>query len=73
MQQFLLFEAKELLCGRSITTALEAVSLQHQMEVHAECSFYGVAYEIEVDSRFKEIANEVDMTIGISVSQTRKN
>ncbi len=68
----LALEAKELLCGRSITTALEAVSLQHQMEVHAECSFYGVAYEIEVDSRFKEIANEVDMTIGISVKPNQK-
>lgn len=68
----LALEAKELLCGRSLTTALEAVSLQHQMEVRAECSFYGVAYEIEVDSRFKEIANEIDMTIGISVKPNQK-
>lgn len=62
----LALESKELLCGRSLTTSLEAVSLQHQMEVRAECSFYGVAHEIEVESRFKEIDSEVNKICGIS-------
>lgn len=61
----LALEAKELLCGQSMTTALEAVSLQHQLEVKAECSFLGVAHEIEVEPRFEEIESEVNMTIGI--------
>lgn len=61
----LALEAKELLCGQSMTTALEAVSLQHQMEVHAECTFLGVAREIKVEPRFKEIASEVRKIIKI--------
>lgn len=61
----LVMEAKELLCGQSMTTALEAVSLQHQLEVKAECSFLGVAHEIEVKPRFTEIASEVEKTINI--------
>lgn len=61
----LALEAKELLCGQSMTTALEAVSLQHQLEVKAECSFLGVAHEIEVEPRFEEIESEVNMIIGI--------
>lgn len=62
----LALEAKEILHGRSMTTALEAVSIQHQMEVRAECSFYGVAYEIDTSKRFEEIDNEVNETISIS-------
>lgn len=62
----LALEAKEILHGNSITTALEAVSLQHQMEVQAECSFYGVAHEIKTVERFKEISREVDNIIRMS-------
>lgn len=61
----LALEAKELLCGQSMTTALEAVSLQHQLEAKAECSFLGVAHEIEVKSRFEGIKSEVNGIIGI--------
>ncbi len=61
----LALEAKELLCGQSMTTALEAVSLQHQLEVKAECSFLGVAHEIKVEPRFEEIESEVNRIIGI--------
>lgn len=61
----LALEAKELLRGQSMTTALEAVSLQHQLEVKAECSFLGVAHEIIVDPRFEEIGSEVYEIIDI--------
>lgn len=62
----LALEAKELLHGRSMTTALEAVSLQHQMEVRAECGFYGVAHDIKIEPRFKDITKDVDAIININ-------
>lgn len=62
----LVLEAKEILHGNAITTALEAVSLQYQMEVRSECSFYGIAHEIKTNERFKEISREVDNIIGMS-------
>lgn len=68
----LALEAKELLHGRSITTVLEAISIQHQAEVMAECSFYGVTHDIETDLRFAGIAEEVDDTIDISSKEKRK-
>lgn len=61
----LALEAKELLHSRSMTTALEALSLQHNMEVTAECSFYGVAQEIQTGPRFEEIAYETDKIVKI--------
>ncbi len=59
----LALEAKELLHGQSMTTALEALSCQHKMEVKAECSFYGVAHGIKVKARFDEIAKDVDVVV----------
>lgn len=59
----LALEAKELIHGRSMTTALEAVSLQHQLEVRAECCFYGVAHEIVTKQRFEDVSREVDEII----------
>ena len=64
----LALEAEELLHGRSMTTALEAVSLRHQMEVRAECCFYGVAHEINIEKRFEDIAREVDTIIKIKAN-----
>lgn len=54
----LALEASELLGFRTPTTALEATALRHQLEVKAECMFYGVAYNIDVKNRLKEIEME---------------
>lgn len=66
------FEAKELLHGKSMTTALEAIALQHQMEARAECCFLGVAHEIETDLRFKDISKEVNTIIKINDKPEQK-
>ena len=55
----LALEAKELLGCKTPTTALEALSLQHQAEVEAECMFYGVEYDFDVNSRIKDIKGEI--------------
>lgn len=57
----LALEAKELLGYKTPTTSLEAIALRHQLEVKAECMFYGVEYNIDVGNRLKEIEREVDM------------
>jgi len=55
----LALEAKELLGYKTPTTCLEAIALRHQLEVKAECMFYGVGYNIDMKKRFEEIAGEV--------------
>lgn len=55
----LALEAKELLACKTPTKALEAVALQHQAEVEAECRFYGVEYDFDIKSRIKDIKKEV--------------
>lgn len=55
----LALEAKEYLGHRTPTTSLEALALQHQLEVLAECSFYGVEYNMNVASRFADIEREL--------------
>lgn len=55
----LALEAKELLAGRTPTTTLEALAIQHDAEVKVESMFYGVDYNIDVKSRFREIEREV--------------
>lgn len=59
-------ELKELLHGKSMTTALEAIALQHQMEARAECCFLGVAHEIKTKLRFVDISKEVASIIKIN-------
>ncbi len=49
-------DALDLLVGRAVTSALEALSLKHQFEVLAECRFMGVRAEIDIGDRFAEIA-----------------
>jgi hypothetical protein len=51
--------AQELLGNRTPTTMLEALALKHQLEVLAECMFYGVEYNMDVKSRFDEIKRDV--------------
>jgi len=55
----LALEAKELLACKTPTTAMKALSLQHQAEVETECMFYGVEYDFDVKSRIKDIKKEV--------------
>jgi hypothetical protein len=55
----LAMEAQELLGNRTPTLSLEALALKHQLEVLAECMFYGVEYNMEVDSRLDDIEAEI--------------
>lgn len=55
----LALEAQEYLGHRTPTTSLEALALKHQLEVLAECMFYGVEYNMDVAGRFDEIEQEV--------------
>lgn len=55
----LALDAKEYLGHRTPTTSLEALALQHQLEVLAECRFYGVEHNMDVKSRFGEIEIEL--------------
>jgi hypothetical protein len=52
-------DAQELLGNRTPTTMLEALALKHQLEVLAECMFYGVEHNMDVKSRFDEIKRDV--------------
>lgn len=56
----LALEAKELLAGRTPTTALEALEVQHEAEIIAEGLFLGIEYNLNVKDRFKEITREVN-------------
>lgn len=56
----LALDAKEYLGHRTPTTSLEALALQHQLEVRAECSFYGIEHNMDVKSRFAEIEIELN-------------
>lgn len=55
----LALEAKNLLMYKTPTTCLEAIALRHKLEVKAECMFYGVEYNIDVQSRFRELEGEI--------------
>lgn len=48
-------DAFELLATRTPTMALDALSLKHQFEVLAECSFLGMRHHIELGARLREI------------------
>lgn len=68
----LALEAQELLGNKTPTTALEALSLKHQLEVSAECMFYGVEYNFDVKSRFQDIETEVRSIGSWFYSRTRR-
>lgn len=53
-------DAVELLNFKTPTTVLEAIALKHQLEVKAECLFYGVSYNINVTDRIKDLENEIN-------------
>jgi hypothetical protein len=56
-------EAREILGNRAPTTSLAALAVKHQLEVIAECLFYGVEYNKDVRDRFHDIKREV-LSIG---------
>jgi len=55
----LALEAQQILGNRTPTTALEAFAIRQQLEVIAECMFYGVEAHLNVKDRFQEIEKEV--------------
>ena len=61
----LALEAQELLANRTPTTALEALAVRHELEVTAECMFYGVEYNFDVRRRL-----EVSFPLGLRLSRT---
>ena len=56
----LALEAKELLAGKTPTTSLEALALQHKAEVVAESMFHGIEFHLDVKNRFRDIEKEVE-------------
>ncbi len=60
----LALEAQEYLGHCTPTTSLEALALKNNFEVMAECKFYGVEYNKDVDRRLAEIKREVK-SIGV--------
>lgn len=65
-------DAHELLGNLTPTTALEAISVQHQLEATAECLFHGVAYNFDVDSRLDDVRAEVASVGDAFASKTRQ-
>lgn len=55
----LALEAQELLGDKTPTTSFQALALKNQLEVFAECQFYGIEYNFDVRKRFRELAKEV--------------
>ncbi|MGH9242440.1 MAG: hypothetical protein ACRD3G_30695 [Vicinamibacterales bacterium] len=55
----LALESVEYLGHRTPTASLEALSLQHRLEVMAECMFHGVQQNLDVRERMNDIARDV--------------
>jgi len=53
-------DALELLAGKMPTTSLDALSLKHQFEVLIEGKFSGTEYDLDLQPRLDEIAQETD-------------
>lgn len=68
----LALEAQEYLGERTPTTSLEALALKHEAEVVAESMFYGVQYNIDIESRFEELEKEVSSVGEWFLPETRK-
>lgn len=62
-------EARRLLHNQTLALSLEALAIQHRMEVTAECSFIGTASQLEVKQRFLELGQDIRQIVG----QTGKN
>jgi hypothetical protein len=64
--------AQEYLGYRTPTTSLDAIALKHQLEVLAECMFYGVEYHLDTKRRFSEIEKEMESVGTWFRSKTRE-
>ena len=56
----LALEAKELIGNRTPTLAFQALSLQYESEVHAECLFLGIDQNIDISLRLAELKIETE-------------
>ncbi|MCI0560962.1 MAG: hypothetical protein MN733_20950, partial [Nitrososphaera sp.] len=57
-------EARRLLGNRTLALSLEALAIQHRMEVTAECTFIGTASQLEVKARFRELKRDITTIVG---------
>jgi hypothetical protein len=53
-------EARRVLGNKTWSLSIEALSLKHQMEVLAECSFIGASKTLQVEKRFNEIEKDIE-------------
>jgi hypothetical protein len=56
--------AGDVLKGKTLHMALDALSIQQRMEVTAECMFIGTSKKLDVGSRMKDIRLSVDDIVG---------
>ncbi|RPH52432.1 MAG: hypothetical protein EHM85_02930 [Desulfobacteraceae bacterium] len=52
-------DALELLCYKTPTLSLQALSLKHEFEARAEVAFLGVGHHFDLSKRFEELMREV--------------
>ncbi len=52
-------DARRLLAGESLSLSLEALALQHKMEVTAECAFIGTASKLAVKDRISSLNEDI--------------
>jgi hypothetical protein len=56
----LAIDAFELAGNRTPTLAIEALAVKHRLELSAECRFYGLRSNLEIDRRLDEIHGDVE-------------
>ncbi len=57
-------DARRLLRGECLSLSLEALALQHKMEVIAECTFIGTASQLAVKERFSSLNEDIKKIVG---------
>lgn len=57
-------EARHLLQDKTLALSLEALAIQHRMEVTAECAFVGTSSRLEVGRRFAELNRDIQKIVG---------
>jgi len=56
----LAMDALTLMGNRTPTLAIEALALKHELELSAECMFYGLRSDLDVTNRWKELDGDVE-------------
>jgi hypothetical protein len=59
----LAMDARRLLRGGALTLSLDALAIQHRMEVTAECSFIGTASKLNTGERLRDIKDEIERIV----------